>query len=452
MLKRWPARALRHVQWRTGPRTAFFVSYFFNLGKEQTAAGRFHSHQWEELPEHLRASGWQVNWLHHLLLTPAVSSARKAVEIAKGFNRALSDEGVHCYVESFLGMRLIGQALAEWWRAGRIARRIRPQLSFCPQGSRADLWSLLKDDWETSFRGPAGFSNSVTRRLFDRCLQETPCQAKGLYLWENQGWEAAFVHAWRRHGHGELIGVPHATVAFWHLNNYDDPMIFSATQVHSKPVPDCLAVNGPAARAMLVESGYPASRLTDVEALRFQYLTGLGVRQSPDPLHRESTIRLLLLGDFTRDQTLAMAKCLTQALNLIRAPIEITYRPHPVCDVGLDELGGVADSVSRKPLLEILHQYDWAFSSNSSSAGLDAYLGDLRVAVFLDDASLNHSPLRGESGVYFVNDHHALARLLEDNPVHLARTAGKYFWLSPRLTRWSRLINKQNEPTVAVRE
>jgi len=452
MLKRWPARALRHVPWRTGAQTLFFVSYFFNLGIEKAAAGRFHSHQWEALPEHLRSSGWQVNWLHHLLLTPAVSNARKAVEIAEGFNRASSDEGVHSYVESFLGVRLIGQALAEWWRVGRIASRIRPKLCFCPQGSRADLWSLLKDDWETSFRGPAGLSNSVTRRLFDQCLQEAPRQARGVYLWENQGWEAAFIHAWRRHGHGELIGVPHATVAFWHLNNYDDPMIFSAPQVHGKPVPDCLAVNGPAARAMLVESGYPESSLADVEALRFQYLTGLGARKSPDPSSQETTIRLLLLGDFTRDQTLAMANCLSQALNRIRVPVEITYRPHPVCDVGLDELGGVAGSVSRKPLLEILHQYDWAFSSNSSSAGLDAYLGGLRVAVFLDDASLNHSPLRGEAGVYFVNDHYALARLLEDNPVHCPGTVGKYFWLDPQLTRWSRLIPQPNETTVAARE
>lgn len=452
MLKRWPARALRRVPWQTGARTLFFVSYFFNLGKEQAASGRFHSRQWEDLPEHLRSDGWQLNWLHHLLLTPAVSSARQAADIAAGFNRAMSAEGVHGFVESFLDLRLMGQALAEWWRTGRTASRIRPSLSFCPEGSLADLWPLLEQDWETSFRGPAGLASSVTRRLFDRCLQEVPHQARGLYLWENQGWEAAFIHAWRRHGHGALIGVPHATIAFWHLNNYDDHAIFDVVQAHHKPVPDWLAVNGPAARAMLVESGYPQDRLKEVEALRFQYLAGLGASPAPDCAHQKSAIRLLFMGDFTRDQTLAMASCLSKVLRRIAVPVEITYRPHPVCDVVLEELGGVAGSVSAKPLLETLRLYDWAFSSNSSSAGLDAYLGGLRVAVFLDDASLNHSPLRGENGVYFVNDHHALARLLEDNPVHRPGTADKYFWLDPLLTRWSSLIYHTNEPIIAARE
>jgi surface carbohydrate biosynthesis protein (TIGR04326 family) len=311
---------------------------------------------------------------------------------------------------------------------------------------------LLKDDWETSFRGPVGFSNSVTRRLLDRCLQEAPRQAKGFYLWENQGWEAAFIHSWRSNGHGRLIGIPHATIAFWHLNNYDDPMIFNMNQANGKPIPDFLAVNGPAARAMLVESDYPEKRLQDVEALRFQYLNGLGVRQSAVSGDEAAPLRVLMLGDFTRDQTLAMAKCLSQALDGIKASVEVTYRPHPVCDVFLDELCGVATNVSRKPLLEILHQYDWAFSSNSSSAALDAYLGGLRVAVFLDDASLNHSPLRGENGVYFVNDHNALSRLLRDNPAHCKGTVDKYFWLDPHLTRWSRLISQFKDTSIATSE
>ena len=452
MVKRWPARALRQVPWGVGTHTLFFASYFFNLGKEQTTSNRFHSHQWEALPVHLQSEGWQLNWLHHLLLTPAVKSARQALEIAAGFNRAKPAEGVHSFVESFLGVRLMGQALFEWWRIGRIASRIQARLTFCPEGSRTDLWPFLKQDWETSFRGPAGFSNSVTRRLFDRCMRELPRQTKGLYLWENQGWEAAFIYAWRRHGHGALIGVPHATLAFWHLNNYDDTLIFDAAHASGKPVPDCLAVNGPAARAMLVESGYPQSRLADVEALRFQYLAGLGARKVSDSAQKLTTIRLLMLGDFTRKQTLAMANCLSQARHRIPVPVEITYRPHPVCDVSLDELGGVAGSLSRKPLLEILHEYDWAFSSNSSSAGLDAYLGGLRVAVFLDDASLNHSPLRGEDGVYFVNDHQALAQVIEDNPVHRPGMAKKYFWLNSQLTRWSSLITQSDETSVAERE
>ena len=45
-------------------------------------------------------------------------------------------------------------------------------------------------------------------------MADIPKQKKGLYLLENQNWEKALVHAWRRHGHGQLTGVVN-TSAFY---------------------------------------------------------------------------------------------------------------------------------------------------------------------------------------------------------------------------------------------
>lgn len=141
-------------------------------------------------------------------------------------------------------------------------------------------------------------------------------------------------------------------------------------------------MNGHVSRATLAQSGYLQGMLADVDALRFQYLTGLGAKKSPYPSRHETTNWLLLVVGFTREQTLAVARCLLNMLHFIHERVEITYRAHSACDVDVDELGGVAGSVSRRSLLEILQQYDWAFSSNPSSAGLDILLSGLRVAVF----------------------------------------------------------------------
>jgi surface carbohydrate biosynthesis protein (TIGR04326 family) len=451
-LRRWPARQLRAAKWHVGPQSIFFASYFFNLDQAQAAEGRFHSHQWEALPGHLESRGMRLNWLHHLLLSPGIRKVRTAVDIAKRINSNPVGTGVHAFVESFLSTGLIGAALAEWWRVGRLANRLRSGASFRPKGSHVDLWPMLKDDWNTSFLGPAGLANGITRRLIDRCLHEIPRQNQGFYLWENQGWEAAFLHSWRRCGHGDITGVPHATVAFWHLNNFDAPPTFLEQSPGCKPLPDRLAVNGGAARSMLMESGYPVERLVDAEALRFQYLSRLQPANSPVDQDLNSPIRLLLLGDFTRRQTLAMASCLALAIAQSRRAVQVTYKPHPVCDVDIGELGVAAYAVNRQPLFEILNQFEWAFSSNSSSAGLDAFLGGLRVAVFLDDASLNHSPLRGEPGVLFVNDHRALSRALDDRQLPARASADKYFWLDPELPRWTRLLLTDAVPAATACE
>ena len=72
-------------------------------------------------------------------------------------------------------------------------------------------------------RGSAAVINLLWIELFDQALRDAPRQDKGFYLCENQGWERAFIHAWRKHGHGELIAVPHATVRFWDLRYFADP-------------------------------------------------------------------------------------------------------------------------------------------------------------------------------------------------------------------------------------
>ncbi len=57
-------------------------------------------------------------------------------------------------------------------------------------------------------------SNCLNVTLFDGALAAMPRQRQGLYLFENQAWEKALLRAWRRHGHGEIIGVQHATVPY----------------------------------------------------------------------------------------------------------------------------------------------------------------------------------------------------------------------------------------------
>ena len=52
-------------------------------------------------------------------------------------------------------------------------------------------------------------------------MASLPRQRLGLYLCENQGWERIFIRAWRKHGHGKLIGVAHSTIGYWDMRYFD---------------------------------------------------------------------------------------------------------------------------------------------------------------------------------------------------------------------------------------
>jgi surface carbohydrate biosynthesis protein (TIGR04326 family) len=441
-LRRWTSRRLASPRWFAEPNGLLFCSYFFNLDVQKAESGSFYSRQWEELPGLLQREGWKLNWLHHLLLLPGVRSVGDALDKASSFNAQSESQGRHSFVESQLSVRLLAGALREWWLLGYRARRSRACLSFTPKGSQLDLWPLLEDDWETSLRGPIGLGNCIWRRLFDSALADLPQQEGCFYLWENQGWEAAFIYAWRRRQRAPIVGFPHATTAFWHLNNFDSSQLFVDTNgPAAKPLPDRLAVGGPTAWNMFRDSGYPESRMVEVEAVRFQHL----LRQMPPAQRlRESShpLRVLMLGDFSRQQSLAMWRCLTDAVRQWGGEVDLTVKPHPITPLDHKDLSDLSFKLSNEALAELLNGVDLAFASNTSSASLDAWLHGVPVAVFLDDASLNHSPMRGARGACFVRSGMQLAEVLAQGVPHPPMPVDQFFWLDARLSRWSRLVGK----------
>ena len=89
---------------------------------------------------------------------------------------------------------------------------------------------------------------------------------------ENQPWEKAFIHAWRKYGHGKLIGYCHTTVNYWHLNYFDDIKTINSFSKFSQRKPDLIAVSGMLAKKNLLQFGYKKNRILEVDSLRYSYL------------------------------------------------------------------------------------------------------------------------------------------------------------------------------------
>ena len=211
----------------------------------------------------------------------------------------------------------------------------------------------------------------------------------------------------------------------------------------AKPLPDVLAVNGPMALNAFSETGYPSERLVQVEAARFQYLRIHGARRVRKNVGKGGHKRLLVLGDFSKGQTMKMLHCVGLALPLMDgAKVSITIKFHPVCPIDKKDRPSFAFVTTDVALGDIVQEFDFVFVSNSTSAGLDVLLSGLSVAVFLDGETFNHSPLRGVDGVSFVRIGQDLAHFLQAS----AGSGGiqnreKFFWLDDDFSKWRRVIS-----------
>lgn len=420
----------------------FFCSYLFHLDAAQARQGRFHSRYWEDLPRLIDELGLRQNWVEIFYPHPEILDAAAAIELIRQFNGTGRPLHSHCMIDAYLDWPVVFDALSRWlslfaksWRL----RSIRP--AFTPDGSALSLWPLMRSDWHASLRGSVAISNCLWLALFDAVLSRIPHQPLGLYLCENQAWERAFIHCWRKYGHGRLIAVPHSTARFWDLRCFFHPATIGGRGAGSIPLPDIIAVNGKVALDGHLASGYRPDMIAASEALRYNYLEASSATVVDRLASTARPLNVLILGDFQHADNLRMMKMLEAAVVAIPSGTKFVAKPHPNTNIRAEDYPTLQLTVTTDHLSKIMNGFDVAYSSNMTSAALDAYLAGLAVVVMLDDVQLNFSPLRGQPGVQFVADPAALAEAIRSAVGHEAwRNESEFFFLDPKLPRWRRIL------------
>ena len=288
--------------------------------------------------------------------------------------------------------------------------------------------------------GTFSINNLLSIALFDAALKDMPPQQKGFYLCENQSWERALIHAWQKHGHGQLIAVPHSTVRFWDLRYFSDPRAFHSAKSDSMPRPHLTALNGKAAIQAYIKVGYPSDELIECEALRFEYLYNWRSRNTSTK-QAGAAMRLLVLGEYSAVGTRKLLQLLEATV--VQVPnMAITIKPHPGNVVMASDYPVLSPSVTKEPLEHILNDFDVVYSGNMTSAAVDVYLAGLPLIVMLDESELNFSPLRGKSDVHFVSSPAELAIELAQaiRQATIPRAKDEFFFLDPEYPRWKVLL------------
>jgi len=440
---RWPQKQIKKPFLASADRSIFFCDYFENIDPKEAAQGHFYSHFWGGLLTLAHRSGWLSNCLHLFVPSALAATPRAAVRWTQHFNQQSQEQEVHAILDAYLTWRVVWQVIKRWSKLILISWRLAEiKNAFRPQSSQLSLWPLMRGDWFASMRGSDAINNLFWLELFDVALRELPHQNKGLYLCENQAWERALIHFWRKHGHGQLIAVAHSTVRFWDLRYFADPRTIRATlDAYSMPQADIIALNGRAAVDAYLRAGYPKETLVECEALRYGYLANLQAERTIREKKGEYC-KVLILGDYLPSSMIKTLKLLKAAVPYISSPTKYGLKLHPNIQNMPQGFSTLDINVVSGTLGNSLHEYDIAYSSNLTSAAIDAYLFGLPVVVMLDDMELNFSPLRKQPGVRFVNTPEELADALQMTPQDALGKpdSNDFFFLNIDLPRWSHLL------------
>ena len=432
-----PFRTASKTEWLDDPRALFVCGYFSNIDPDEAARGRFRSRYWGGLHRLLEGLDIKANWLH---VNP-VQAPETAMKWVRSFNAEREREGCHAFLDAYRSSFGIARAVRRFawlqvvsWRLRRMRDAFRtPDATF-------SLWPLLGGAWHSSLRGGVAMDNLLAIELFDAALRELPRQSQGVYLCENHGWERALVHAWRKHGHGRLVAVAHATVRFWDLRYSMDARTLRSAAPYAIPRPHVTALNGEAAVKAYRGADYP-HEIVECEALRYAYLSGFRKNRKTPEVATEA-LRVLALGDISRVCSLNLLTLLQDASHELPSEFSYSLKAHPVCNIDPDEFPSLKLTSTSRPLGEIVHDFDVAVSANATSAAVDLHLAGVPVVVVLDASELNFSPLRGRPNVRFVATSSELAAILKapDTWCNDEPDPDDFFFLDSTLPRWRRLL------------
>ena len=150
---------------------------------------------------------------------------------------------------------------------------------------------------------------------------------------------------------------------------------------------------------------------------------------------------MLVLGDYNPLVTRHQMKLLMAAAGFLPSNTLYTVKSHPSCAIKAIDYPSLQLRVTSAPLAELLAACDVAYTSNITSAAVDAYCSGVPVVSVLDGDAFNMSPMRGLEGVMYITNSTELADALR-NARSLERVvATPYFCLDKGLPRWRKLLS-----------
>ncbi len=442
LVDHFPLRGVGLAEWQTTNGKLTFFSYSLNLVPEASKGARFESLYWGTLPDALQADGCVTNWLHMYIKDSVLPSATLAAGALKAFNKNRNSKQIHITLFTFLSFSTIFTALYDWCRLAWRFRYLQNSISKATSNG-LDLWPLYEREWVQSTVGPVAIINALTFNLFTVALKSLPRQNTGIYLQENQGWEFGLIQAWRVAGHGRLIGAPHSTVRFWDLRYFFDPRSYCRTLNGKFPAPDLVAINGKASTDAYIAGGYPADDLVQVEALRYLHLDRALKKHSTGIPVSKKDLRVLVVCDYLLSHTKLQMRLLELAVKHLSSAIIIVIKPHPATPMNINDYPSLKISVVVDPIPKLIAEFDVVYTSSVTSVAVDAYCAGIPVISVLDPNTLNLSPLRGFSDVFFVSSAEELSRvLLSIQTAPPVLKANKSFFITDnKLPRWIKLLS-----------
>lgn len=414
------------------------ISYLFNIKSKLGTKEKFSSKYWGSLSNLFEKKGIRTNWIHLYSKNTEIQSPSKAISFILFFNRNNKNQA-HATLHSLFPFKKICEFLFDYFNLLKKGLILSKSLSY-KYNNRVNLQEFFKKDWICSTVGKSAMDAVILFNIIYNFIQKLPKQNAGFYLQENQFWEMALIHCWKKNRHGKLYAVPHSTVRFWDLRYFHDKKNYNKLGDSTIPLPDKVLVNGSLMRKTILQGGLPKQKIFSVEALRYNNLIKTGFVDKKSFTKKNN---ILLLGDFVAETTLRILDILNETYSFLSVKPILFFKPHPHCKINTKKYAFINETKCRMPIEKIALRCNIAIASAGSSVVLEAQYCNLNIICINNSENFNYSPDLNNKNIKFVNNSKELAAVLLNlnNKTNNKKISKKPLFLQNRLNRWNKIVS-----------
>jgi surface carbohydrate biosynthesis protein (TIGR04326 family) len=417
------------------------VDYMAHFAPGAVDEGIFASNYWGPLIEMLDELDEPVRWLHISADLASSGVVTRDDGLVRQFD-ANATRQTHDLLHRHLTWAVLARSCRDYLRVRWFGVTARPRTRiFLDAGSSTSFWQAFRNAYRDQFFGKTAMLNCLWLNLFEEVLLRMPHQRLGIYLFENQPWEMAFIYAWRDAGHGELLGVAHSTTRFWDIRYFKDHRdLWSEEGMNPMPWPENVAVNGPFMHRICHEAGYPEIHVLELEALRYLHLLQQGLDRED-----ERPPRILIFGEYSAEIEQRMQQLLNLSLADGEFPATTTFRAHPAGPHYSNPLHPSIQTLGIGTIEEALDGVNVVICGATSSVALEAAATGRQVVVIGDgrafhsgDTTSHHAPMLVTSPALLAR---AVAEALEKSRPARRVQQHDVMYLDQAIDRWRALAN-----------
>ena len=407
IFKRWSLRGHGIKDWINSKSEYTFISYLINFNENKLKQGNYESFFWGGLPKKMYSKKLNSNWLHIWDTGDYLKSPKDVKKNLKFLNLKNKNRQIHLTLDSFLTFTIVKDVLCTWFLI--ILKSLKVQNTFFKNNRDGFNLNLLqKNDWFNSFYGVEGIKNILFYYLLDSAFKNLNPQSNAFYLQENQSWEFGLIYAWREYQKGLLSGVQHFTIRFWDLRYFFAKQYFNPNMKKLYFRPDKILVNSEIHKNRLLETDYPKKEIIKVEALRYNHLD---LKQNKINNSKNKKFSILVLGDYDEKINQQLFKVLEKAIENTNLNLKIFFKTHPASKK-INYIKKLKINLIKVNSNKVFEKTNFVLCSSNSSAALDVLYYDLPLAIYLNQKTLNLSPLNNFFDTAFCSDYLELKEII----------------------------------------